>query len=375
MKERIIIVGGGFAGLSALHKFKGYSEEFEIILIDKKRCNEFLPLLPDIIGNNFPPDILRTSLEEECAQISATFAEEEVIEIQREQSRVITTSGQYTYSYLIIAAGSVTNFYDHYDLKPLCHEFKSATHASILRDKALSSDSNNIVICGGGYTGIEVATAIHRALRLVGMQKKIIIANINDRVCPMFESKISEHIRQQLIKCGIEVQLNNTVTDYINTSTKLQNGEIYRDSLLVWVSGVKVHSVFSDLNLNDPQRQGRLAVNEHLQLSERIYVAGDCAAFSHNGQVLRMSVQNALTQGACAAENIIRSARGKPLKPFKPFDPGYVLPIYSGSSCGKIMGVPLYGRIPLLLHYFMCTIKSCNWQNRFSVLKHCLSRH
>ena len=103
--------------------------------------------------------------------------------------------------------------------------------------------------------------------------------------------------------------------------------------------------------------QERIRVDEFLRARDDIFVVGDSAAFMVRTRPLRMSVQFAITQGACAATNILRYFCGTHLQAYRPLDPGFVLPMAHGRSCGTVGGIRLRGRLPTFLHYFMCAYR------------------
>jgi len=103
--------------------------------------------------------------------------------------------------------------------------------------------------------------------------------------------------------------------------------------------------------------QGRVRVDPCLRWRENCFAAGDAGAYVRGAHPLRMSVQFAITQGEAAAGNIFRQIHGQPLRPYRPFDPGYIVPMANNHSCGLILGAPLTGRLPTLLHYALCAYR------------------
>ncbi len=368
MKERIVIAGGGFAGLSAIRALKSSTDKFEVVLIDRRPNQEFLPLLPDIIGKDFAPEAMRVNLPEECQRCGAIFREEEIISIQPDKKRVLTSTTAYPYSYLIIGMGAVTNYYGNNDIAKTAFEIKSVNSAQAVRKAALTGKEDEIVVCGGGYTGIEAVTALWLALKNAGLRKKLTILNIAPKLCAALPEKFSDYIINEVAGLGINIENNNTVESFTDKCITLKNGRQISNAMLVWVAGVKTPDCVSRIN-TEPTAQGRLPVNEFLQFSENIYAAGDCAAFTGADGILRMSVQNALAEGTLAARNIVRQSANKKLARYKPFDPGYIVPLSSGRSCGKVMGFRFFGKIPSWLHYLVCATRSSNFTNGMGIFK------
>lgn len=367
MKKRIVIAGGGFAGLSALRSLGGSADNFEVTLLDRREAQEFLPLLPDVVGRGFRAAPLLQSLPREAQKYGARFVRAQIAKIDTENRRVQSSAGDFPYEYLLLAGGAVSNYYGTPELAAGAYELKSVGDALRLREAVLRGEEANIVVCGGGYTGVEAASAVHTALRGTGKTKNIILLNTAERLCAGLPPEFSAYLQKRMQALGIEVRAQNTVTGYSDHIAILRDGDLIENALLVWVAGVRTPDFLFGMN-DSAQGQGRLVVDEHLQFAPGIFAAGDCAAFRAGGETLRMSVQYALTGGRCAAGNILRLAEGRPLLPFKPFDPGYVVPV-EGGSCGEVMGVRLYGRIPGWLHYMVCAARSSSLRNGMGVFR------
>jgi NADH dehydrogenase len=108
-------------------------------------------------------------------------------------------------------------------------------------------------------------------------------------------------------------------------------------------------------------------VDATLAATERVFAVGDAARFLRNGTELRMSVQFALSEGRAAARNVWRAILGRPLRGFHPRDPGYVVPMANGRSCGEALGVPVTGHTATFLHYFMSAYRSATVRGALGV--------
>lgn len=162
--KKIIIIGAGFAGLSAAKKLCHTRNKLEITLIDKRLTSDFLPMLPDIIGRDIRPEALSFSIKDFCQALGITFINEKVTSLDLESKRVLTDRNQYEYDYLVIASGSQTTFYGKQELKAHAYTLDSVEDAKNLCAKLERDNTNTYVVCGGGYTGIEVATSLRRHL-------------------------------------------------------------------------------------------------------------------------------------------------------------------------------------------------------------------
>ncbi|MDD2654189.1 MAG: FAD-dependent oxidoreductase, partial [Candidatus Omnitrophica bacterium] len=156
--KKIIIIGGGFAGISAVSKLRQLGETVDIVLIDSKEEFNFLPMLPDIIGRRIRPDFLEFKLPDFCQKTGAKFIKDEVIKIDLENNTLFSSKDSYHYDYLIIASGSETNFYGNEAAKKHGFKLDSTKDAIAILDQLGKNIFDTFIIAGGGYTGIEVAT-------------------------------------------------------------------------------------------------------------------------------------------------------------------------------------------------------------------------
>ena len=147
--KKVIIIGGGFAGLSALRILSRKTNNFEVILIDKKATFDFLPCLPDIIGERIQTKFLRYELKDICEKLGCVFIIDEVKKIDIDNKKV-TISGKYlNYDYLLISSGSNTNFYGNGQIKKYAFKLDDSYDAQEIL-KNLSNDSIESFIVGGG---------------------------------------------------------------------------------------------------------------------------------------------------------------------------------------------------------------------------------
>ena len=144
------------------------------------------------------------------------------------------------------------------------------------------------------------------------------------------------------------------------------------EDLIIEVSTPEEPPIKIDELLNlmvEKGRQGRISVDQYLRLNETCFVIGDCAQFPHKVNHLRMAVQFSIAQGLCAASNVLLHIKASNLKKYKPIDLGYIIPMANNCSCGKVMGFPIKGRLPTLLHYLMCIYRSFGFKNKVGMVK------
>jgi NADH dehydrogenase len=370
--SKIVIIGGGFAGLSAAGRLCKFKKDLEVILIDKKGESHFLPALPDVIGKRITPEFLTYDITCLSKRWGFVLIKEEVTAVDLEKSEIKTNVRTLPYDYLIIASGSQTDFYGNQQIENCAYKLDNVYDAAKILETIEQKDFDNYIICGGGYTGIEIATNLRRYLNREVKGKRVIIVELAPSILGPLPEWMKEYVRNNLKKLNIDIFLNTSVGGVEDSKVSLSNGQIFDNTLLIWAAGVKVPDFVNNLNF-EKSRQGRLNVDDYLRLSERCFVLGDCAQFSYQNSFLRMAVQFSLAQGQCAAENIKRLLKGDKLKKYKPLDLGYIIPMANNRSCGRILGIKMKGLLPTIFHYLMCIYRSYGLTNRLGIMKDVVS--
>ncbi len=366
--KRIIIIGGGFAGLSALRTIGRFHKDFEITLIDQKETFDFLPLLPDIIGRRISPRYLTYSLRDITKTCGAKFLKGKVASIDFAKKEVAVENQTVDYDYLIIAAGGNTTFYGQKELRQNTYILNSVEDAKKLDAEIRNRNYKKYCVIGGGYTGIEIASNIKRYLRLQKIEKEVMIiekaTSILGPLAPWMKDYTEKHVR----KMGIEIRCDSGLKEYNGHTAKLATGEELSDAFVVWSAGVTASDFIADLDI-DKGSQGRIKVDEYLRFSDDCYAAGDASLVTIDKKPLRMAVQFSIVQGKTAACNIIAQDQNRPLKKYKPVDLGYVVPIANNKSCGKMLNINARAPITTWLHYLMCLYRSYGMRNKWGILR------
>lgn len=354
--KKVLIIGAGFAGLSAAERLSRCKDGLKLILIDAKPVSDFLPLLPDCIGRGLNARSLSFEIAGFCRKRGLDFLNAQVSAVDLQARQVVAGGERLGYDCLLIASGSQTNFYGNKELESAAFKLDDAADARRINIALAEREFDSYIVCGGGYTGIEAATNLRLYLNKKKKDKRVAIMERAPAILGPLPQWMKEYVRSNLKKMNIEVSLNTSI-DKIDTRT-----------MLIWAAGVRAADFIQALNAGK-NPQGRIKVDKYLSLNDSCFVAGDAAWFAHQGSFLRMAVQFAIMQGRLAAENIIRSIRGARLREFKPLDLGYVIPMANNHSCGNALGVNTRGRLPTLLHYLMCTYRLRSWKNKFAILK------
>jgi NADH:ubiquinone reductase (H+-translocating) len=366
--KKIVIIGGGFAGLSAARRLSAARGDCEVTLVDKRSESQFLPMLPDIIGRDIPGRALSYSLEDAARRWDFRFLKDEVRSADLEKKEVRLSGPSLAFDYLVITGGTKTNFYGQAAVEKQAFTFDSVEDALRIKTELEKDSCDSFMVAGGGYTGIEIATSLWRFFNKRGKKKKIIIVEKADDILAVLHEKFRVYVGKNLEKMGIEVLVRDGVKVIEPGLVKLASGKTFQRAMLIWTAGVKTEDFVWKLP-NKKTNQGRLEVDPFLRIADNVFVAGDAAAFMSEGKPLRMGIQFSLMEGSCAAGNILRHIQGKELKPYKPADLGYIVPMANNKSCGIALGLKIYGLPGILLHYFMCLFRTWTWENRIKIIK------
>ncbi|MDD5129190.1 MAG: FAD-dependent oxidoreductase [Candidatus Omnitrophica bacterium] len=362
---KIIIIGAGFAGLSAAKRLSRCGLNLDITFFDKKEDVDFLPLIPDVIGRGLDADLLTCRIQDLLGK-KIRFFKEEVLSIDFEAKQVFTAGSSYIYDFLLITSGSQTNFFANPEAQSYAYALNSVKDVKALISALQKNRFENFVICGGGYTGIEAATNLCLFCRKNGIAAKIVIVERSPGILGPLPGWMKSYVGDNLKKLGIEVLLNSVVENIQSSRVLVSGGRVLEKAMLIWVPGVKTADFIQQLPV-DKNPQGRIVVDEYLRFRQGCFCAGDAALFTAQGNPIRMAVQFSIAEGAQAADNIIRSIKRLPLNKFQPRDLGFIIPMANNRSCGAVFGLNLKGFLPTLLHFMMCIYRSYGLRNKIGL--------
>lgn len=377
---KVIILGGGFAGISAakaVYNKLAFEKEVDIVLIDKNSYTTMLPSLPDVLGNRIPHKYA-TALISELIPKGVRFINREVNEVDLDGKTVKLGNDILKYDYLIFSTGSKTNFFNFEGSNDGFYKLDCLEDALQIREDFYNSittcDHTNAVIVGGGYTGIELACNLYnfatKLFTFAGNNNKkanITIIDRANRVLPMLSENLSSYANSKLSELGFNIITGDEVKTFENRTVTLKSGKVISNAMLYWCPGAKVSMEPKGNYKKLPD--GRIVVNQNLQIPEypEVFVAGDTAAFARKEEYLRRGVNFSAAEGKIAGKNVASIINNEKLSSFKPKDLGWVIPIFS-SSVGVGFGRELRGRKGVFLHYVMCGIKNYNIKNVFKYI-------
>nr|WP_315141980.1 NAD(P)/FAD-dependent oxidoreductase [uncultured Flavobacterium sp.] len=395
MKKRVIIIGGGFAGVNLANSLSN-SKNFEIILVDKNNYNFFPPLLYQVATGFLETSSIAYPFRKLFkGKQNITFWLGELVEVLQEENKVILSNGELDYDFLVFAAGTITNYFGMENLKKNAIPMKTMDDALNMRnillqriEKASKSINLNekselltIVIVGGGPTGVELAGMFAEMSKSIIEKEypeffnfwdtKIYLIENGDEILKPMSVKSKKHALETLTTMGVDVKLNTGVTDFDGSIVKLTDGNIIKTKNLIWAAGV-TGIKFCGINDSQYGRGNRLIVDAYNKVvdTENIFAIGDgCIQEnidknypSGHPQVAQVAIQ----QGKNLGENFHAIAKNKKLQHFKYKDKGSMAIIGKSNAVVDIMKkYHLNGFIALLMWLFIHLNFLVNRNNRF----------
>ena len=370
MQKRILILGGGFAGLGAAHKLARAARDHDacqITLLDQNSHATMVPSLPDLAGTRIPAEFLTEELNEMVnKRIRVLMRTVQHLDMQKRM--VITDYEEFEYDYLLLATGSVTNFFgfdQHLDkVHKLDYLSDGERIANEFPEYLRRTENPRGVVVGGGYTGLELACNLQYCANKEKKPCEISIVELKDSILPGMPDEIRSYLENRCRERGIKMLTGNSVQAFDGTNAELSDGTKLEDVFLCWSTGTKFGL---DMHGNhETIRDGRVIVDECLRIPQHpeVYAAGDAAAMDFGNGYLRKAVNFSIYSGRHAGANIARAVRDEPAKPWTPRDLGWVIP-FCNTGTGKLFSMlTVRGRFPLALHYFMCGFRNFNRTNR-----------
>ena len=325
-KTKIIIVGGGFGGVSAaLELAKKNLSSVAITLISDKTDFEYKPSLYRLVSDRHAPGV-EVRLKDIFARKNIRVVLDRVKKLNVKTKKIIGQK-KYDFDYLVLALGSETNFGDVHGLAKRAFPFKSSDDALRLKNhlrKLLAHQSRqqkNIVIVGGGPTGVELAGELAHLARknsLVGIE----LVEKHSRILPYLPKNVSILASRRLEKLEVKILTKKTVV------RENADNIIFRDfgvktKTVIWTAGVKNNSFFDKAKMRH-NKTGQIIVDERLRANKQknIFVIGDSADTDDAG-----TAQSAIAHGRLTAENIRRKIAGEKLLTREKHPVAYILPI------------------------------------------------
>jgi NADH:ubiquinone reductase (H+-translocating) len=397
--HKVVILGGGFGGLSAAQALK--NAPVQVTLVDRCNYHLFQPLLYQVATGSLSPANVAGPLRQVLREQKHTqVLLGEAVHIDAAKRRVILSDGALDYDTLIVATGATHQYFGHDEWEKFAPGLKNLDDATAMRGRILLAfeaaerehDPEKLrawmtfVIVGAGPTGAELAGALgeiaHDTLRhdfraIDPSQTRIILVEGTDRALPTYPPKLSEAARKMLVRLGVTVRTGAMVTDIRADGVTIRVGdhdEIIPTRTVLWAAGV----LASPLGVILSQEAGarldrarRVIVEPDMSIAAHpeIFVIGDLSNFSHQtGKPLPGVAQPAIQQGHYVAKLIRARLRGEKLPPFHYFDKGNLATIGRGAAVADLNGLRLSGWPAWLMWVFIHLVYIIQFQNRLLVM-------
>jgi NADH dehydrogenase len=362
-RPHVLVLGGGFAGVGAAQKLK--DADAEVVVVDRHDYHTFQPLLYQLASALLETSAVGHSLRDLFKGQDNTTVHKATVTGVDLDTREVRFDGlaPMTYDYLVFGLGAEVNFFgtagavDHaFPMYTLPHAVRLKDHLlerweAADRDPSLAEDGAlNVVIVGGGPTGVETAGAIAELYRavfakdyptLAPIQARVILVEAGPELFAMFKPKLRAYATKALTDRTVEVMTGALVASVSPTRVTLKSGEELKAHTLVWGAGLQGNTLVQTLGI-ELQRGNRIGVGPDLALPDHpeVYVLGDAAAIvdETTQQVLPQLGSVALQSGEHVGETIARRIAGKKTKAFKYHDKGTMATIGRGAAVVQMLG-------------------------------------
>lgn len=391
--HRVLVVGAGFGGLAAVRAIPD-TPEFEVTLVDRRNHHLFQALLYQVATAGL-------NASEIASPVRAIFRERrnvrvlmsELTGLQTEAKVALFDDGDVRLEYdtLVLAVGGETSYFGNDHWKEHSFGLKSIEEALAIRKRVLLAFERaekiddpeerarlmSVLVIGGGPTGVELSGAFAELRshvlrwdfrRIDPSNARIVLLEGGPRVLGAFPESLSRAAEKDLGRLGVEVRLNERVTDIQEGLVKTTGGEI-RAHTVIWAGGVSGHPVSQKCGL-EVNRAGRVAVRPTLQVGdESLFCVGDMAEFvdPRTGQNLPAMAPVAMQQGQHCGENVVRLARGLALQPFVYQDPGIMATVGRTRGVASLNGRLYTGSRGWMMWLWHHLLRIVDFQNRVMV--------
>ena len=340
--KKILILGGGYAGVGVLNKIQKIFEsnvDVNIELVSESNFFLHTPMLPEMATGTIEPRHIATPIRRFCKR--AQFHQSKVVNISLDSKQVtiqrLSDKSQkiLSYDYLVLAMGGKTNFFGNSNIEKNSFTIKSLDDAILIRnhiismledadqetDPILQQKLMTFVVVGGGFSGVEtigelndfVRESSRKFYRNISQNNiKIILVSAGEKILPEI-GNLGEYSKQALQKAGVIIYTNTRLEDISNDIAILNNGEKISTSTVIWAGGNIVEDVIQKID-TEHHKSGRIVVNRQLKLDNypEVFALGDCAFLvdPRSKKPYPPTAQHAIRQAKTVAKNLEHKING-----------------------------------------------------------------
>ena len=375
---RIVIAGGGFAGLYAAMRFDkrlARRADIEVTLISRENFILFTPMLHEVAAGDLYPGDIVNPLRRILRHVMFVEADVQSVDLQKRIVRCAAGIAErelnFDFDHLLLTLGSETNFFNMQGLRDWAVTMKNLADATLLRNRMVAlleeavfqTDDEvrrellTFVTAGGGFSGTETTGAVNDFVRetvryypqLSEQLIRVVVVHPGNFLLPELGEELGRYAERKLRKRKVEVIKGARVANYDGIVVTLSDGTSIPARTLIWTAGVKPSPVIASLACKT--ERGRLLVNEDMSVPgvSGLWAAGDCAAIpdvkSGTGKFYPPTAQHALREGVMVAKNIEAAILGRPLKPFRFKMLGQLASIGHRTGVAMVFGIKFSGFI------------------------------
>ena len=373
---RIVILGGGFGGLSAareLERILPRHANVEVTLVNRENFFLFTPMLHEVAASDLDLATIVSPLRRLLGRTRLFIGMVEDIDADARTVTVAHANGLHQhhlpYDHLIVALGAVTNFYDIPGLAERATTMKSLGDAIELRNQLIAQleeadfECNReirgplltVLVAGGGFAGVETVAAVNDFVReairfypnIRQSDVRVAVVHPGSFLLPELGQELGEYTQARLAERGVDVLLNTKVAGFNGSRTVLSNGLELDARTLVWTAGISANPMVECLPCE--RSRGRLVVNGYLQSPDlpNVWAIGDCASITDpaTGHTYPPTAQHALREGTCVARNIVAELTGQPKTIFTFSTIGLLAAIGRRTGVANVLGLKFSGFI------------------------------
>ena len=363
-RKRVVIVGGGLGGLELA--FKLVDDDFQVVLVDKNNYHQFPPLIYQVASGGLEPSSISFPFRRLFqGRKDFFFRMAEVQSVNTAEKTIQTTVGEIEYDYLVLAAGAKTNFFGNKDIEATTLPMKSVSEAmrlrnTILRNLELAETEDdpvrkqalmNIVIVGGGASGVEIAGAVAEMKKniiardypdLDSSQMHIYLVNAGDRLLAGMDPVSSKRAERDLKDLHVHIRQPQFATEYKDGILKTSAGLEIPAQTVIWVSGICANTI-EGVPAESVGHAGRLLTDRFCLVKglQDVYAIGDLSLIEGDEEYPLghpQLAQVAMQQAKTVAKNLKAVLKGKEVKPFRYKNLGVMATIGRNHAVAEISG-------------------------------------
>ncbi|MDE3244861.1 MAG: NAD(P)/FAD-dependent oxidoreductase [Acidobacteriota bacterium] len=389
-RPRIVILGGGFGGLTAAKALRG--AQAEVTLIDQRNHHLFQPLLYQVATAALNPSDIAVPIRQILRkQRNTSVLLAEAVGVDTKGKRVLLSGGTVPYDFLILAAGVTHSYFGHPEWAEAAPGLKTIEEALEIRKRILLAFESaewetdlarqkawlTFIIVGGGPTGVELAGAIAEIARHVMTRDfrridpgkaRVLLMEAGPRILPGFSPELSKRAAEALSRLGVEVSTGHPVTE-LDEAGATVGVERVEARTIFWAAGVEASPLARSLGV-PLDSGGRVPIQADLSVAGApgLFVIGDLASLKQDGQPLPALAPVAVQEGRHAAKNILRAIHGRPGLPFTYRSRGMLATIGRAAAVAEVAGLKVHGFLAWLFWLLVHIVWLIGFRNRFLVV-------